>query len=209
MRARGAQVTDIVDPGGGGRRRREAADDRGAQPRAGRRRADRGRGQQDRQGGRRPGEGARPAHRVRAGGRGVRRRHHVRRRLGQGRASTSTTLLEAVLLTADATLDLRANPHQDAQGVAIEAHLDRGRGPVATVLVQRGTLRAGDSIVAGDAFGRVRAMLDEHGDPVEEATAVASGPGARPDLGARRRRQLPGRRRGPRGTPDRPDPAGP
>lgn len=75
-------------------------------------------------------------------------------------------LLEAVLLTADATLDLRANPDQDAQGVAIEAHLDRGRGPVATVLVQRGTLHPGDSIVAGDAFGRVRAMLDENGDPL-------------------------------------------
>jgi len=78
-------------------------------------------------------------------------------------------LLEAVLLTADAALDLRANPNQDAQGVAIEAHLDRGRGPVATVLVQRGTLRPGDSIVAGDAFGRVRAMLDENGDTVDEA----------------------------------------
>ena len=78
-------------------------------------------------------------------------------------------LLEAILLTADAALDLRANPDQDAQGVAIEAHLDRGRGPVATVLVQRGTLRPGDSIVAGDAFGRVRAMLDEDGEPVAEA----------------------------------------
>jgi translation initiation factor IF-2 len=78
-------------------------------------------------------------------------------------------LLDAVLLTADAALDLRANPSQDAQGVAIEAHLDRGRGPVATVLVQRGTLRAGDSIVAGDAFGRVRAMLDDEGNPVDEA----------------------------------------
>ncbi|MGB7980634.1 MAG: translation initiation factor IF-2, partial [Candidatus Nanopelagicales bacterium] len=79
-------------------------------------------------------------------------------------------LLEAIVLTADATLDLRANPTQDAQGVAIEAHLDRGRGPVATVLVQRGTLRPGDSIVAGDAFGRVRAMLDEHGNTVDVAT---------------------------------------
>lgn len=79
------------------------------------------------------------------------------------------TLLEAVLLTADAALDLTANPDQDAQGVAIEAHLDRGRGPVATVLVQRGTLRAGDSIVAGDAFGRVRAMLDDAGLPVDSA----------------------------------------
>lgn len=79
-------------------------------------------------------------------------------------------LLEAVLLTADATLDLRANPDMEAQGVAIEAHLDRGRGPVATVLIQRGTLRVGDSIVAGDAYGRVRRMVDEHGEDVEEAT---------------------------------------
>ncbi|WP_194624349.1 translation initiation factor IF-2, partial [Mycolicibacterium phlei] len=78
-------------------------------------------------------------------------------------------LLEAVLLTADAALDLRANPDMEAQGVAIEAHLDRGRGPVATVLVQRGTLRVGDSIVAGDAYGRVRRMVDEHGEDVEEA----------------------------------------
>jgi translation initiation factor IF-2 len=78
-------------------------------------------------------------------------------------------LLESVVLTADAALDLRANPKRPAEGVAIEAHLDRGRGPVATVLVQRGTLRIGDSIVAGDAFGRVRAMLDENGDAVDEA----------------------------------------
>src|SRR5699024_1977504 len=79
-------------------------------------------------------------------------------------------LEEAVLLTADAALDLRANPDMEAQGVAIEAHLDRGRGPVATVLVQRGTLRVGDSVVAGDAYGRVRRMVDEHGDDVEEAS---------------------------------------
>ncbi|QHE72188.1 Translation initiation factor 2 [Rhodococcus sp. WAY2] len=78
-------------------------------------------------------------------------------------------LLDAVLLTADAALDLRANPDMDAQGVAIEAHLDRGRGPVATVLIQRGTLRVGDSIVAGDAYGRVRRMVDEHGEDVLEA----------------------------------------
>ncbi len=78
-------------------------------------------------------------------------------------------LLDAVLLTADAALELTANPTQDAQGVAIEAHLDRGRGPVATVLVQRGTLRVGDSIVAGEAFGRVRAMIDEHGETITEA----------------------------------------
>ena len=78
-------------------------------------------------------------------------------------------LLEAVVLTADAELDLRANPHQQAQGVAIEAHLDKGRGPVATVLVQRGTLKVGDSIVCGEAYGRVRAMLDDNGDQLAEA----------------------------------------
>ncbi|VEH79850.1 translation initiation factor IF-2 [Corynebacterium kutscheri] len=78
-------------------------------------------------------------------------------------------LLEAVLLTADASLDLRANPDMDAQGVAIEAHLDRGRGPVATIIVQRGTLRVGDSVVVGDAYGRVRRMVDEFGHDVAEA----------------------------------------
>ncbi|WP_294180197.1 translation initiation factor IF-2 [uncultured Schumannella sp.] len=78
-------------------------------------------------------------------------------------------LLDAVLLTADAGLDLRANPNKDARGVAIEAKLDKGRGAVATVLIQSGTLRVGDAIVAGTAYGRVRAMHDENGDPVEEA----------------------------------------
>ncbi len=79
-------------------------------------------------------------------------------------------LLEAVLLTADAALDLRANPNKDARGVAIEANLDRGRGAVATVLVQSGTLHVGDAIVAGSAHGRVRAMIDEHGNQLAEAT---------------------------------------
>ncbi|MEV0285566.1 translation initiation factor IF-2 [Kribbella sp. NPDC050820] len=79
-------------------------------------------------------------------------------------------LLEGVVLTADAALDLRANPNMHAEGIAIEANLDKGRGPVATVLVQRGTLRVGDSMVVGPAYGRVRAMLDEHGNNVEEAT---------------------------------------
>jgi translation initiation factor IF-2 len=78
-------------------------------------------------------------------------------------------LLEGILLTADAALDLRANPDQDAQGIVIEARLDRGRGPVATLLVQRGTLKVGDSVVASDAYGRVRAMLDENGDNVDVA----------------------------------------
>ncbi|KQX06551.1 MULTISPECIES: translation initiation factor IF-2 [unclassified Leifsonia] len=78
-------------------------------------------------------------------------------------------LLDAVLLTADAGLDLRANPNKDARGVAIEAKLDKGRGAVATVLIQSGTLRVGDSIVAGTAYGRVRAMADEDGNAVLEA----------------------------------------
>jgi translation initiation factor IF-2 len=79
-------------------------------------------------------------------------------------------LLDAVLLTADAGLDLRANPNKDARGVAIEAKLDKGRGAVATVLIQSGSLRVGDAIVAGTAYGRVRAMADENGDAVLEAT---------------------------------------
>ena len=79
------------------------------------------------------------------------------------------SLLEAIVLTADAALDLRANPDMPAQGVAIEAHLDKGRGPVATVLVHRGTLRIGDSIVAGSAHGRVRALINDQGDNVTEA----------------------------------------
>jgi translation initiation factor IF-2 len=79
------------------------------------------------------------------------------------------SLLEAVLLTADAALDLRANPDRDARGVAIEANLDKGRGATATVLIQSGTLHVGDAIVTGASHGRVRAMLDEHGQNLEEA----------------------------------------
>lgn len=78
-------------------------------------------------------------------------------------------LLDAVLLTADAGLDLTANPNKAARGVAIEAKLDKGRGSVATVLIQSGTLRVGDAIVAGTAYGRVRAMADENGEQVLEA----------------------------------------
>ncbi|MGA8113143.1 MAG: translation initiation factor IF-2, partial [Actinocatenispora sp.] len=78
-------------------------------------------------------------------------------------------VLEAVLLTADASLDLKAPVDGSAHGVAIEGHLDKGRGPVATVLVQQGTLKVGESIVAGSGYGRVRAMLDEYGRSIEEA----------------------------------------
>ena len=78
-------------------------------------------------------------------------------------------LLESVLLTADAELDLRANPDMDARGATVEARLDKGRGAVATVLVQSGTLHVGDAIVAGTSYGRVRAMLDENGQHMKEA----------------------------------------
>ena len=78
-------------------------------------------------------------------------------------------LLEAVLLTADAELDLRANPDMDARGATVEARLDKGRGAVATVLVQSGTLHVGDAIVAGTSYGRVRAMLDENGNHMKAA----------------------------------------
>ena len=77
-------------------------------------------------------------------------------------------LLETILVVAELQ-ELKADPGGLPRGVAIEAHLDKGRGPVATVLVQRGTLRVGDAIVCGTAHGRVRAMLDEHGRPVEDA----------------------------------------
>jgi translation initiation factor IF-2 len=79
------------------------------------------------------------------------------------------TLVETILLVADVELNLRANPNRRAQGTIIEAHLDKGRGPVATILVRRGTLKVGDAVVAGTAYGRVRAMFDENGKEVEEA----------------------------------------
>jgi translation initiation factor IF-2 len=77
-------------------------------------------------------------------------------------------LLEAIHLQAE-LLELKSNPNRSAEGVIIEAKLERGRGPVGTVLVQRGTLRVGDIIVAGSAWGRVRALIDDHGEPVAEA----------------------------------------
>jgi translation initiation factor IF-2 len=77
-------------------------------------------------------------------------------------------LLETILLVADIQ-ELRADPHAHARGVVLEAHLDKGRGAIATVLVQRGTLRAGDAVVSGQAWAKVRAMLDENGQPLKEA----------------------------------------
>ncbi|HEU4487760.1 MAG TPA: translation initiation factor IF-2 [Actinomycetota bacterium] len=83
------------------------------------------------------------------------------------------SLLEMILLASDVQLDLRANPHAPARGNVIEANLDKGRGPVATVLVKRGELRRGDIVVAGTSWGKIRAMLDERGRNVKSA-----GPGA-------------------------------
>ena len=112
-------------------------------------------------------------------------------------------LLEAVLLTADAALDLRANPDREARGIAIEANLDKGRGATATVLIQTGTLHVGDAIVAGSSHGRVRAMLDEHGNAVPRGGSVPSGAGARPVLGPAGRRHLRRRPRRPHRAADR------
>ena len=78
-------------------------------------------------------------------------------------------LLERILLVADAELDLRANPSAEASGPIIESRLDVGRGPVATMLIHRGTLKVGDAIVAGDAWGRVRALYDYRGERMQEA----------------------------------------
>ena len=108
-------------------------------------------------------------------------------------------LLEKILLVADAELDLRANPVADASGVVVESRLDVGRGPVATVLVHRGTLRVGDAAVAGDASGKVRALYDYRGEKVTEAQTGRARRGARlrPPAGcrrvrARRRARAPG-----------------
>src|SRR5207245_1639035 len=78
------------------------------------------------------------------------------------------TLIETILLLADLQ-DLKADPTAPARGVAVEAHLDKGRGPIATLLVQRGTLRVGDALVCGTAWCRAKAMFDENMEPVREA----------------------------------------
>ena len=202
MRARGAKVTDIAVLV-------VAADD-GVMPQTiealnhaqAAERADRGRGEQGGQGGRQPRQDPPAAHRVRPGGRGVRRRHHVRRRLGQAAAQHRRAARGD---PADRRCRARpaANPDKDARGVAIEANLDKGRGPVATVLVQSGTLAVGDAIVAGYRLrpgpGHARRERRAHG----RRTAVPSGAGARSDLGAPRRRHLPGGAGRPHRPPDR------
>ena len=79
------------------------------------------------------------------------------------------TLLEMVLLTAEVA-ELKANPKRKARGLVIEAELDKGKGPVATVLIQKGTLHVGDIVAAGASYGKVRAMMDDRGKRVKEAT---------------------------------------
>ena len=100
--------------------------------------------------------------------RGVRRRRAVHPGVGEDRRRASTTLLDAILLQAE-VLELKAPKDAPAKGIVIESRLDKGRGPVATVLVHSGTLKRGDIVLAGAVFGRVRAMTDENGKPVTEA----------------------------------------
>ena len=102
-------------------------------------------------------------------------------------------LLETILLQSE-VLELQANPNRPAEGTVIEAKLDRGRGPVATVLVQRGTLQVGDILVAGAEWGRVRALLDDHGEHGQGGRPVDAGRGARLPGRAGGRRPLRGGR---------------
>ncbi|MGQ0483786.1 MAG: translation initiation factor IF-2 [Hyphomicrobiales bacterium] len=102
------------------------------------------------------------------------------------KGSNLDRLLDTILLQAE-VLDLKANPGREAGGIVIEAQLDKGRGPVATVLVQRGTLRLGDIFVAGSAWGRVRALVNDKGEQIKEAgpsvPVEVLGPGSAPEAG--------------------------
>ena len=155
-------------PGGGGRRRCDAADHRGPQPRQGRRRADHRGDQQDRPRQRRPQPGHAAAVRPRPGTRGVGRRDHHGGDLGPAKLRHRRSP-GAGLLVAEVE-ELAANPEGRGRGIVLEANLDPGKGPVATVIVQSGTLRVSDSVVAGAAWGRVKALLDDSGDNVKEAS---------------------------------------
>ncbi len=155
-------------PGGRRRRRRDAADDRGHQPRQGGEGADDRRHQQDRQAGRQARARAHRAAAVRSSGRSSLGGDVVDVELSATKKTNIDKLLEMIGLQAE-ILDLKANPTRPAEGTVIEAKLDRGRGPVATVLVQRGTLHVGDLIVAGAEWGRVRALVNDKGETVQEA----------------------------------------
>ncbi len=117
-----------------------------------------------------PEDGQAPALRPRPDARGVGRHHGVRRGLGQAEDRTSTLLLEMILLVTEIG-ELKANPKRSAVGTVLETKLDRGRGPVATVLVQDGTLNVGDNIIAGPIVGRVRALIDDRGRHAEDRPA--------------------------------------
>ena len=118
--------------------------------------------------GRQPGPGQDRARRGRRRGRGLRRRHAawcpVSAKTGQG----IDELLEIILLVADLQ-ELKANPKRDAVGTVIEARLDKGRGPVATIIVQTGTLRVGDSVVAGNTYGKIKALENSAGKRIPKA----------------------------------------
>ena len=149
-------------------RRRHAADARVDRPRPRGRDADRRRGEQGRPGRGEPRAGPTGADRRRAPAGGVGRRCPVLDVSAREKRNLDD-LLEKVLLVADAELELTANPKAEASGPIIESRLDVGRGPVATVLVQRGTLKVGDAIVAGDAHGKVRALQNYRGEKIKEA----------------------------------------
>ena len=195
-------------PRGRGRRRRHAADGRGAQPRQGGRRADRGRGQQDRQGGRGPDQGPWPADRVRPGARGVRRRHDVRRRLGQGRAQPRQAArgdrAHRRRLARPAGQPRPGRPGPRRRG-APGPRSRSGRhdpGPARHAARRRlDRRRSGLRPRPGDAR---RARRQHRG-----GRPVASGDGARSDRGARCRPELPRRRGRPDGPSDRREAGGP
>ncbi len=116
-------------------------------------------------------------------------------------------LLEMILLSSD-ILELKANPKKPAMGTVLEAKLDKGRGPVATVLVQDGTLRVGDNFIAGSMVGKVRALVDDRNRPTEGRRAVDAGRGARSHRPAVAGRHVPGGRRPGQGAADRALPPG-
>ena len=169
MRARGARVTDVVilvvaADDGVMPQTREAIDHAKA---AGR--ADPRRDQQDRQAGRQ--SGARQEGAVRSRPRrpeAVGRRRPSWSRSRRRRSRTSTLLLEMILLVTELS-ELKANPKRNASGTVLEAKLDKGRGPVATILVQDGTLRVGDTFIAGTIVGKVRALIDDRGRQLKAA----------------------------------------
>ena len=185
-----------------GRRRRDAADPRGDRPREGGRRADPRRGQQDRQGGR----AARPRpHRDDATSASSPRSGAARRCSSTSRrrrSRTSTTCSSRSSCSSEVE-ELKANPDTEASGVVVESKLDPGRGAVVTILVQRGTLKVGDNVVAGAHWGRVRAMHDYKGDKVKQAAPRRAGRDPRLRQRPRGRRVRPRGRERPQGAPAR------